>query len=255
MKIHRGIFSCRPSVPVLVMGFFVVPALTSTATPSSPAVALQKPAYCVPPDKDGLQDITDTPGSPYIVRHPASDNPSVPTIVFLAGGAGSRKSAQRVWNNYLSGGAAVESFRVVLPYSLDVDFIDDAQRTFKIVDEVLACYGGDASKVHLAGVSNGGLAAFALMLRRPERFATLLGAPGAFPVNTDPADWAKALASRPVFNGVGANDDGWKSDVKATHKALVAAGIESVYVEFAGQKHIINEAFDKNVFFDFWTKH
>lgn len=225
------------------------------AVPTPPAVALQKPAYCVPADKDGLQDITDTPASPYIVHHPASVSLSVPTIVFLSGGSGSRKSAQRVWNNYLSGGAAVESFRVVLPYSLDVDFIDDAQRTFKMVDEVLACYGGDASKVHLAGVSNGGLAAFALMLRRPERFATLLGAPGAFPVNTEAADWTTALAGRAVFNGVGANDDGWKSDGKATHDTLVAAGIDSVYVEFASQRHIVNEDFDENVFFNFWTRH
>jgi predicted esterase len=136
-----------------------------------------------------------------------------------------------------------------------VDSIDDAQRTFKIVDEILACYCGDASKVHLAGVSNAGLAAFALMLRRPERFATLLSAPGAFPVNTDPADWAKALAGHSIFNGVGAHDDGWKSQVKATHEALVAAGIDSVYVEFADQRHTVNEAFDKNVFFNFWTKH
>ncbi len=255
MKIRRRIFSRWLSMLALVMGVVAVPALTRTATPTPPAVAPQKPAYCVPADKDGLQDITDTPASPYIVHHPASDSLSVPTIVFLSGGSGSRKSAQRVWNNYLSGGAAVGSFLVVLPYSLDVDFIDDAQRTFKILDEVLACYGGNASKVHLAGVSNGGLAAFALMLRRPERFATLLGAPGAFPVNTDATDWAKALAGRAVFNGVGASDDGWKSDVKATHDALVAAGIDSVYVEFAGQRHIVNEAFDENVFFDFWIKH
>ncbi len=47
-------------------------------------------------------------------------------------------------------------------------------------------------------------------------------------MNTDPADWAKALAGHSIFNGVGAHDDGWKSQVKATHEALVAAGIESV---------------------------
>jgi hypothetical protein len=145
--------AASPSVPI--PSETPAPALTPTATPSPPAVGPQKPAYCVAADNDGLQDITDTPASPYIVHHPASDDPSVPTIVFLSGGSGSRKNAQRVWNNYLSGGAAVGSFRVVLPYSLDVDYIDDAQRTFKIMDEVLACYGGNASKVHLAGVSNG----------------------------------------------------------------------------------------------------
>jgi len=73
---------------------------------------------------------------------------------------------------------------------------------------VLACYGGDPTEVHLAGTSNGGLAAFALMTVHPEYFATLLGVPGAFPVQ-DPATIDRAvlgrtLAGRAVFNGVGA---------------------------------------------------
>ncbi|MBI2940346.1 MAG: hypothetical protein HYY04_07880 [Chloroflexi bacterium] len=142
----------------------------------------------------------------------------------------------------------------MVPYSVEDDFIDEAGRTFEILDEVLACYGGDAAKVHIAGVSNGGLVAFALMLARPDRFATLLGAPGSFS-RQDPAAWARALAGRAVFNGVGSNDDGWKSEVKATHDALVAAGVESVYVEFAGQGHIVGEAFDESVFFEFWATH
>ena len=89
-----------------------------------------------------------------------------------------------------------------------VNFIDEAPRTLAIVNEVLACYGGDPTEVHLAGTSNGGLAAFALMTVHPEYFATLLGVPGAFPVQ-DPATIDRAvlgrtLAGRAVFNGVGA---------------------------------------------------
>ncbi len=58
-----------------------------------------------------------------------------------------------------------------------------------------------------------------------------------------------------MFNGVGADDDRWKPDVKATHDTLVAAGIESVFVEFAGEGHTVGSEFDESVFFEFWAKH
>lgn len=80
----------------------------------------------------------------------------------------SRRSARRAWENYLSDGRGVESFRIIIPYSIALDFLEEFPRTFKILDEVLACYGGDPEKVHIAGVSNGGLAAFALMLERSD---------------------------------------------------------------------------------------
>jgi predicted esterase len=226
-------------------------AVSPTATPAG---SLDKPAYRVPAEKGKLQEIENTPASPYFVQHPAFDSPTSPTVVFLTGGSGSRRSAQRAWSNYLSAGAGVDEFRLVLPYSVDFEYIDEAIRTFRILDEVLACYGGDAGKVHLGGVSNGGLAAFAVMLARPHLFATLLGTPGAFPRVAPPA-WTKALAGRAVFNGVGANDGDWQPEVKETHDALAAAGIESVYVEFAGEGHIVGADFDESVFFDFWAKH
>ncbi|MBI4580257.1 MAG: hypothetical protein HY718_11180 [Planctomycetes bacterium] len=230
------------------------PLPAATPTPALVANAPQKPTDCVPVQTGTLQDVRSTPASPYFVHHPTPDNPTASTILFLPGGSGGRRSAQRVWSNYLSGGPGVDGYRVVIPYSVKSDFLDEAARTFRILDEVLGCYGGDAAKVHLAGVSNGGHVAFAFMLARPDRFATLLGAPGEFPSH-EPAAWASALAGRPVFNGVGANDADWKAGVKATHEALVAAGVESVYVEFAGQGHIVDEAFDESVFFDFWAKH
>jgi predicted esterase len=130
----------------------------------------------------------------------------------------------------------------------------EARLVVAIVDEVLACYGGDAAKVHIAGMSNGGHAAFETMLTYPERFATLLGAPGSFPTE-DPAQWASALGDRAVFNGVGSEDDEWNVEVRATHDALVEQGIESVFVEFTGQRHSVGSDFDESVFFEFWTSH
>ena len=214
------------------------------------------PAYCVTAEHGTLQDISTTPASPYLIQHPEPGGPSTPTVIFMPGGSGNRNIALRAWANFLSGGAGADRFRLVVPYAEGIDLIDDAQRVFGILDEVLACYGGDASQVHIGGTSNGGLASFALMLARPELFASLLGAPGGFPFNQqDPALLATALSGKRVFNGVGANDNGWKPGVKATHDQLVAIGVESVFVEFAGQGHQVSPEFDESVFFDFWSGH
>ncbi len=210
------------------------------------------PTFCPPAEHDTLQDIVTTPASPYFVQHPDFEVPSTPTVIFLPGGVGSKTTAVRVWANLLSEGDGAEMFRLVVPYFEDADLVDDTSRVFRIYDEVLACYGGDGSQVHIAGTSNGGLAAFAIMLAAPDRFASLLGAPGAFPIS-DPAFVSEALRDKPVFNGVGEEDVAfWKPTVKATHDLLDAAEIDSVYVEFAGQDHRANPAFDETVFFDFW---
>lgn len=247
--------TAEPAVPTPVPASKGDVAAAHRVPPPAPT----KPERCTPAEEGELQDVTDTEASPYFVHHPAPDNPNAATVIFLAGGSGRRASAQRVWDNIFADAPPSEAFRVAIPYSLDADFIDEATRTLAIVNEVLWCYGGDPAKVHLAGASNGGLAAFALMMKRPELFATLLGAPGAFPVQdpstVEAAVWAHALAGRAVFNGVGANDDNWKAEVIATHNALAAAGVESAFVEFPDQGHVLTAAFDASVFFDFWSSH
>ena len=254
----------RLALPLFVFGLALLsctrpqavatPTLERVQRVAGLAVATRTPSVCIPAEPNTLQEITTTQSSPYFVHHPTSDKPMVPTVVFLPGGTGSRRSAERAWNNYLANGRGVDAFRVVVPYALDMDLIDDTPRVFGILNEVLTCYGGDAAKVHIGGVSNGGRAAFALMLARPQRFATLLGAPGGF-TTWNPSAWAKALKGHAVLNGVGANDDEWLAEVRETHNALLAAGVQSVYVEFPGQGHSVSEAFDESVFFEFWAKH
>jgi predicted esterase len=178
----------------------------------------------------------------------------VQTIMFLPGGSGSETSGQFAWNTFLAGDARVANYRVLIPYTEGNQLIDEGPRAFKTLDAVLSCYGGDPARVHVAGFSNGGRMAFWFMLVRPDRFVTLLGAPGLFPSST-PEEQAAALGERPVFNGVGELDDEWRPSVKATHDALVAAGANSIYVEFPGEGHRPSDAFDESVLFDFWGSH
>ena len=113
--------------------------------------------------------------------------------------------------------------------------------------------------MHLAGTSNDGLAAFALMASHPEYFASLLGIPGVFPVqdpaSIDPAVLGRILAGRAVFNGVGSLDSDWRAEVIATHNALARAGIASVLVEFPVEGHILNVTLRPGPMFEFWSAH
>lgn len=218
-----------------------------------PPAPAERPTFCVPAMADVLQEYRDTPASPYYVSHPATDRPDVATVVYLGGGSGSETGARRLWDRYLSKPAARPSFRIVIPYADTSDYLDEVTRTFRIVDEILICHGGDPAKVHVAGASNGGRGAFGLMMLKPQCFASLLGAPGLFP-RQDPPAWGNALGRRPVFNGVGSEDTGWKPLVMATHEALVAQGVDSVYVEFAGEMHSPSASFDAGIFFDFWSR-
>jgi predicted esterase len=212
------------------------------------------PTYCKPAGS-GLQDITGTPAGPYFVHHPATPASTTPTVLFLPGGSGSNAVATLTYNLWLSGGKKLDQFRVVVPYAADGNFADEVQRSIKVLDEVLACYGGDRSKVHLAGTSNGGVQAYGLMLTEYARFKTLLGAPGLFTSNPSDSALKTALTGRAVYNGVGEIDSTWKSSVSPTHTRLKNLGLDSTYVEFKGQDHILTAAFDESVFFDFWAKH
>lgn len=237
----------------------VVAALTfacapSAAAPSSGPSSAPAPAYCVAAQPGVLQEISGTPAGPYLVHHPAT-SARVPMVVFLPGGSGQRRNAQRVWDAYLAGAKGIDAFRVVIPYWPDIEMAEGFRRTVDVVDEVLACNGGDRQQVHLAGFSAGGQSAFDLMLERPERFATLLGAPGEFQLGTTPAKLA-ALRGKAVFNGVGElDDDGWHKGVRDANEALTSAGVESVYVEFAGQRHGAGEGFPRDLLVEFWVKH
>jgi len=196
-----------------------------------------------------------TPASPYFLRHPSEDSPDTPTVMFLPGGStGNRNAAERVWDNYLSGGDGVDDYRIVIPYAEDFDLYDDEDRVLAIVEEVLECHGGDPSRFHIAGYSRGGQIVFGLMLRRPELFATVLGAPGEFFV-VEPESWRQELSGKAVFNGVGENDEEWLPYVRAIHEGLVEAGVESLYVEFPGEGHRLSPEFDENIFFGFWASH
>jgi predicted esterase len=239
-----GLVACRRPVTQVEQRQLVAEAVQAAAE-----------KRCAPTLQGSLQDINASPAAPYFIHHPEQPTDETPTVIFLPGGAGTRTIARDfIWKNWLSRGRRLGEMRVVIPYVADGSRMtrEEAGRTLRILEEVLACYGGARARVHLAGTSNGGRHAFYLMATVPGRFTSLLGAPGVFPDEVDGTSLATALRGRPVYNGVGAEDGDWKSGVQATHQRLERLGIRSVYVEFPGQGHIVNDAFDPSGFFDFW---
>jgi predicted esterase len=208
------------------------------------------PEWCPEADRAvPLQDVTTTPASPWFVHHPEPEATGPPTVVFLPGGPGDRNSAAFGYEGWLREGNV--GFRIVVLYASDGDLTDEYERTTEAVAEVLACFGGDAAAVHLAGTSNGGVGAYELMLSDPEPYASLLGAPGAWQDASDAA-LIEALTGRPVYNAVGELDASWKPYVEDAHDRLVGLGLDSTYAELEGQGHVLEPAFDESRFFEFW---
>lgn len=208
---------------------------------------------CVPA-RSGLQNVRMSDAAPYLVHHPASPNEDTPTILFLPGGDGSRDIAEQVYALWLEGGQGEDDFRIIVPYAADRSLSREAGRLIPVLDEVLRCYGGTNTRVHLGGTSNGGILAFQLMLDHPDRFSSLLGAPGYFEEGS-PSAWATALTGKRFLAAVGAQDDAqWLSAAQDTHQALIDRGIDGQLLVLPNQGHILDETFDPTVFFDFWQQ-
>lgn len=214
------------------------------------------PAYC-PAPAAGLQDVVGTPAGPYFVHHPDVAGPNVHTVVFVPGADGSRDiTTDFIWPLWLANGARLGELRVLIPYTSDGDIRDETARFAAVAQEALDCFGGDRSHVHLAGTSNGGLAAFQAMLEHPEPFATLLGAPGAFEVPPSDEALRQAFGGKSVLLCVGELDDrSWRSAATNLHGRLLQLGLDSALQELAGQGHILEASFDESLFFDFWLAH
>jgi pimeloyl-ACP methyl ester carboxylesterase len=255
-----GLPSVRVPQPSAADAATPLPASTGAVPREERAAppATQLVTNCATATAGELVNVTTTDAAPYFVRGPRAAF-DAPVVIFLGGGSGSERSALRAWEVIFEDRPAADDLLVILPYAEGGgEFIGEVNRVLAIRNEVLSCYGGDPKSVHLAGTSNGGLAAFALMSAHPEYFATLAGVPGAFPVQdpsaVDPAVWASRLAGRAVLNGVGEFDGDWKPEVIATHNALARAGVESTYVEFAGQSHVLGDTFDPTLLLDFWDR-
>ncbi len=225
---------------------------SGTTTGDTGTATVPAPEWCQEPLDGALQEVTtDHPAAPYFLSHPMAPSDDTQTVIFLGGGPGDQGSAQASWDLFFTMGDGVAEIRAVLPWADSGSLSDEPDRIGEVVDEVLACYGGDRSGVHLAGTSNGGRLAYDLALAGDGRYATLMGVPGV-PSSWQQGDLAEPLADMRIYNGVGSDDTGWKSEVARVHEAMIAEGLDATYAEFEDQGHVVNTEWDETVLYDFW---
>ncbi len=121
-----------------------------------------------------------------------------------------------------------------------------------LLDALSAEYPPAGGKVHLSGVSNGGLSAFRAALDHPDRFRSLVVWPGYPPESSDAAKLV-GLKNVPVVMIVGGDDSGWRQSAEATRDALTKLGGKVSLDVRPGEGHII-ESLTGAQLFDLFEK-
>ncbi len=163
-----------------------------------------------------------------------------PVVVALPPGAMDEAMVEVGLRTYWEGEARRRGFVVVSPcaprgYSLADD---PAGLLVALVRELESTMRVEGGKVHVAGVSNGGRAAFRFATREPTLVASLVVLPGyASPAN-DAAPIA-SLAGVPVSMFVGELDRAWVREGERTLEGLRAAGVDATLEVLPGQGHVL----------------
>jgi len=104
-------------------------------------------------------------------------------------------------------------------------------------------------KVHVAGVSNGGLSAFRAAVTHPARVRALVVLPG-FPPNERDYERLAALRDVPVTLYVGARDAEWVPEMQRAERELAAAGVPVTLHVMPGEDHVIRSLTGGRALFD-----
>ncbi len=107
----------------------------------------------------------------------------------------------------------------------------------EFVQRIETLYPPEGGKLHVSGVSNGGISAFRIAILLPEKFASITAVPG-FPQTTD-FDQLNKLTDIPVTLYVGENDTSWVERMTATEAELQRLGGQVSLSIVPNEDHVI----------------
>jgi len=163
-----------------------------------------------------------------------------PAIVALGGGPQTMNTVDGVLNRNLRAEAEKRGYIVIAPAAPDGElFFERGARIFPdFLKAILADYKIQDGKFHIAGPSNGGIAAFHVAAANPQYFLSVTAFPG-YMWQPSPAK-LQAIAKLCVFMYVGENDDYmWHDEMKREAEFLRAKGTVARYTVEKGQPHRI----------------
>jgi poly(3-hydroxybutyrate) depolymerase len=163
---------------------------------------------------------------------------SYPAILALGGGPQTMNTIDRVLERNLRSEAEKRGYIVVAPAAPDGDlFFEDGDRIFpEFLQMILRDYKIKDEKFHIAGPSNGGIAAFHVAAANPQYFLSVTAFPGYMWQPT--AAKLMAISKMCVFMYVGEFDPYmWHSEMSREAAFLRAKGTVARYSVEKGQPH------------------
>ena len=161
-----------------------------------------------------------------------------PGILALGGGPQTMNTVDGVLSRNFRAEAEKRGYIVIAPAAPDGQlFFEDGARIFpEFLKLMLADYKVQDGKFHIAGPSNGGIAAFHLAAANPQYFLSVTAFPGYM---WEPsAAKLQAIAKMCVFMYVGESDEyRWHDEMKKEAEFLRARGTVARYTVEKGQPH------------------
>jgi predicted peptidase len=161
-----------------------------------------------------------------------------PAILAFGGGPQTMNTVDSVLNRNLRAEAEKRGYIVVAPAAPDDQmFFEDGARIFpEFLKLILADYKIQDNKFHIAGPSNGGIAAFHVAAANPQYFLSVTAFPG-YMWEPSPAKLL-AISKMCVFMYVGENDEYmWHSEMQREAEWLRSKRTVARYTVEKGQPH------------------
>ena len=159
-------------------------------------------------------------------------------IIALGGGPQTMNTVDGVLNRNLRAEAEKRGYIVVAPAAPDGQlFFEEGDRIFpEFLKQILADYKIEGGKFHIAGPSNGGIAAMHVAAAHPQYFRSVTAFPGYLWEPTTAK--LQALSKICVFMYVGENDEyRWHDEMKREAEFLRSKGDVARYTVEKGQPH------------------
>lgn len=161
-----------------------------------------------------------------------------PAILAFGGGPQTMDTVDSVLSRNLRAEAEKRGYIVIAPAAPNGDlFFEDGARIFpEFLKAIEQDYKIQDNKFHIAGPSNGGIAAFHVAAANPQYFASITAFPG-YMWELTPAK-LQAISKMCVFMYVGENDPYmWHSEMKREAEVLRSEGTVARYTVEKGQPH------------------
>jgi len=170
-----------------------------------------------------------------------------PAILAFGGGPQTMNTVDAVLTRNLRSEAERRGYIVIAPAAPDDElFFEDGARIFPdFLKMILADYRIQDNKFHIAGPSNGGIAAFHVAAANPQYFLSVTAFPGYM---WEPSEKKlQAISKMCVFMYVGENDPYmWHSEMKKEAEWLRSKGTVARYTVEKGQPHRMETLADAN---------